>query len=135
MFYECLTGRRPFQGSSNVELMAQITSARPESPSRLRPELSTDHDAVVAKALAKDPAERYATAEELLEDLRGLARGGAISASHDQAPAATVRAGVYSREYERATLTLDCERWQSSFWTIWILNESAVSPSKHKVSD
>ena len=91
MFYECLTGRRPFQGSSNVELMAQITSARPESPSRLRPELSTDHDAVVAKALAKDPAERYATAEELLEDLRGLARGGAISASHDQAPAATVR--------------------------------------------
>jgi serine/threonine-protein kinase len=69
ILYEALTGRPPFQGATRTEILEQVRSQEPLPPSRLRPRLSRDLEAVCQKCLAKDPKERYASAEELAEDL------------------------------------------------------------------
>jgi serine/threonine protein kinase len=64
VFYQLLTGQRPFQGANNLALAHQICNTQPPAPSRLRPELPAALDAIVARALAKPRGERYATWEE-----------------------------------------------------------------------
>ncbi len=71
VLYELLAGRRPFQGSTNLEILETIVHATPkplggESPPRLR--------ALVEKALEKDPADRYQSMREMVVDLRRLMR-------------------------------------------------------------
>ncbi len=61
--YELLTGRRPFTGRL-AEIMQQVMNATPPSPSLYNQKISPEIDKVVAKAMAKDPANRYQTANE-----------------------------------------------------------------------
>jgi len=58
MAYELLTGRPPFVGSME-QLMYQHFTVEPPPPSKLNPQLSTDIDAVMLRALAKNPEDRY----------------------------------------------------------------------------
>ena len=60
VLYEMLTGKVPFTGDAPVEIAMKHLSAIPEPPSTLRPEVPHDLDAVVMRALAKDPDQRYA---------------------------------------------------------------------------
>jgi serine/threonine-protein kinase len=64
VFYEMLCGRPPFASSSQFELMTAHVQEAPKAPSEFRKGFPTELDAVVLKALAKDPAERYQTAAE-----------------------------------------------------------------------
>ncbi len=57
----------------------------PEPPSKLRPEVPHDLDAIVMRALAKDPDQRYASAEEMDADLARVARGVAVSQKTEEA--------------------------------------------------
>ena len=57
----------------------------PEPPSKLRPEVPHDLDAVVMRALAKDPDQRYDSAEEMDADLARVARGVAVSPKTEEA--------------------------------------------------
>lgn len=66
VLYECLTGRAPF-GGEMVEIMWAQLNAVPPAPSTLRPGLPAAVDQVVARGLAKEPADRYGTAGELAE--------------------------------------------------------------------
>lgn len=61
--YELLTGRRPFTGRL-AEIMQQVMNATPPSPSLYNKKIPPEIDKVVAKAMAKDPANRYQTANE-----------------------------------------------------------------------
>ena len=61
--YELLTGRKPFAGNSAV-VMQQVLNERPIDPSKLNPGLSPLMDRVLHKALAKKPADRFASARE-----------------------------------------------------------------------
>ncbi len=73
VLYELLTGVAPFDAprpDDFLTLMQNIVSKEPEPASRLNPEVPTALDAVIDRALRKNPAERYATAEKLGEDLR-----------------------------------------------------------------
>ena len=72
VLYEMLTGRRPFPGDHEVVVRHGILNVQPEPVSRLRPELPRELDQILAGLLAKDPKDRYATAESLLNDLRPL---------------------------------------------------------------
>jgi serine/threonine protein kinase len=72
IFYELLTGRRAFGGRTVSEIVMRLTSEDPVAPSLLVPGLPPDLDAVVALALAKDPARRYASAGALAEDMEDL---------------------------------------------------------------
>ncbi len=79
VLYELVTGTLPFNGDTPVEIAMKHLSQTPELPSVLRPELPRELDLVVTRALAKDPADRYQSAEEMDADLERLARGAAVS--------------------------------------------------------
>src|SRR5256884_5308444 len=79
VIYEMLTGKVPFTGDTPVEIAMKHLSQVPKPPSEWREEVPHDLDAVVMRALAKDPEQRYGSAEELGADLARGARGGAGS--------------------------------------------------------
>src|SRR6201993_4398405 len=66
ILYELLTGAVPFEGESAVAIAFKQVSAAPRPPSQLNPALPLSLDAVVLRALAKDPLERYADDDELI---------------------------------------------------------------------
>jgi serine/threonine protein kinase len=82
--FECLTGERPFQGDTVYAVFDAIRTASPPRLRALAPECSADAQAVVSRAMARDPNDRYATAEELAADLERLARGEATAARAQQ---------------------------------------------------
>src|SRR5437773_3882136 len=63
VLYEMLTGKVPFSGDTPVEIAMKHLSQVPEPPSKLRDGIPHDLDAVVMRALAKDPDQRYGSAE------------------------------------------------------------------------
>jgi eukaryotic-like serine/threonine-protein kinase len=65
VLYECLTGRRPYDGESRHEVMQKIQSGRFVPPSRLRPDLPPELEQVVLRALAHEPAGRFPTVHVL----------------------------------------------------------------------
>ncbi len=93
VLYEMLTGKVPFTGDTPVEIAMKHLSQVPDPPSRLRSDVPHDLDAVVMRALAKDPEQRYATAEEMDADLARVARGVAVSRETEEAMT-TVMAGA-----------------------------------------
>jgi len=74
ILYQMSTGVRPFDGTSVSAVCAQIISTDPPSPSHHNPELPPEFDHVVMRCLAKNPADRYATAEALGASLYPFAR-------------------------------------------------------------
>jgi beta-lactam-binding protein with PASTA domain/predicted Ser/Thr protein kinase len=70
ILYELLTGSVPFEGETAVAIAFKQVSAAPLPPSELNPTLPPSLDAVVLRALAKDPAQRYADADELTAALQ-----------------------------------------------------------------
>ena len=72
ILFECLTGRRAFEGRHTFELLDQIAHAHPPAPSSIRRGLDERHDALCRRLLAKDPADRFQSAEELTGALRVL---------------------------------------------------------------
>jgi serine/threonine-protein kinase len=80
ILYECLTGRAPFQASTETAILLRVQSTPPIAPSQLRPGLCRNLEAVCLKCLAKDPKERYASAKELADDLGRWLRGEATVA-------------------------------------------------------
>ena len=98
-----LTGTVPFTGDTPVEIAMKHLSQVPEPPSKLRPEVPHDLDAVVMRALAKDPDQRYASAEEMDADLARVARGVAVSRETEDAMTQVLSgAGIASRPDGRA---------------------------------
>src|ERR671914_1413849 len=90
VLYELLTGKVPFSGDSPVEIAMKHISATPEPPSTLRPDVPDHVDKVILRALAKDSAERYHSAEEMDADLRRISRGVAISPATEEAATAII---------------------------------------------
>ncbi len=65
MLFEMLTGRVPFDGDNAVAIAMKQVSEEPPAPSTINPSVPPALDSVVLKALAKDPAQRYASAAEM----------------------------------------------------------------------
>jgi serine/threonine-protein kinase len=71
VLYECLTAQRPFSGDGAAAVaLARLTSTPPR-PSALRPGTPTELDAIVTRAMALDPAARYASAASMASALEG----------------------------------------------------------------
>jgi eukaryotic-like serine/threonine-protein kinase len=71
ILYELLTGAVPFEGESAVAIAYKQVAAEPRPPSEVNPALALPLDAIVMRALAKDPAARYADADEFIVVLEG----------------------------------------------------------------
>jgi serine/threonine-protein kinase len=72
MLYECATGRRPFAGEGHYELMHAIVTSPVVPPSRVRPELPPEFDAIVERAMHRDPAKRFPSLQALGSALLSL---------------------------------------------------------------
>jgi eukaryotic-like serine/threonine-protein kinase len=81
VLYELLTGKTPFDGETPVEIAMKHLSNTPKPPSALRPDVPRELDMVVMRALAKNPDERYQSADEMEADLERVARGARVSAA------------------------------------------------------
>jgi serine/threonine-protein kinase len=66
LLFECLTGRVPFVGEPNGDLLMRILSAPAPRVSELRPDLPVEVSVIVERALAKDPDERFPDVEHLI---------------------------------------------------------------------
>jgi eukaryotic-like serine/threonine-protein kinase len=81
VLYEMVTGRPPFLGDSPVAVASKQVLEQPTPPSRLNPDVTADLDAVILRALAKNPANRYQSAEEMRADLERAKRGLPVDAT------------------------------------------------------
>ncbi len=74
IFYEALTGRHPFRAGSFIATSQRVLQEIPPPLSQSNPRIPAELERIVGKMLAKDPDDRYATAADLLVDLRALQR-------------------------------------------------------------
>ncbi len=81
LLYELLTGRPPFTGDSPVAIAYQHVRENPVPPSQVDPDVPPWADAIVLKAMAKSPADRYQTAADMRADLQRAASGLPVAAA------------------------------------------------------
>jgi eukaryotic-like serine/threonine-protein kinase len=81
LLYELLVGEPPFTGDSMVGIVFQHISEPPTPPSDANPEISADIDAIVLKALGKNPEDRYQSAAEMKADVESILNGHSPAAT------------------------------------------------------
>jgi eukaryotic-like serine/threonine-protein kinase len=96
VLYEMLTGQVPFTGDTPVEIAMKHLSATPPPLRAKRPDIPESLEMVVMRALAKDPAQRYQSAEEMDADLERVARGLAVSRETEEAATSVIRGAAFA---------------------------------------
>ena len=95
LLYELLTGRPPFLGDSPVAIAYQHVRENPVPPSRVDPEVPQWADAIVLRAMEKDPRDRYQSAAEMRADIQRALQGVPVAAPRTAAyGTATQRVGA-----------------------------------------
>jgi len=97
LLYQMLTGRLPFDGANAHSMLYSVLQAEPQPPGTINAVLSSEVDRVIAKALAKDPANRYPTCGALAQELAAaLAEGTERTAgpNKDTPPPVPARRGA-----------------------------------------
>lgn len=80
ILYESLTGRPPFVGESQLDLMLRIRKDSPISPRQLAPAVPAELEAVCLKCLEKQRSRRYRSAEDLANDLKAFLQNRPVQA-------------------------------------------------------
>jgi serine/threonine-protein kinase len=99
ILYEMATGEVPFRGNNYLNIVSQVISSEARVPTEINPEVSPDLEAVILKALEKEPEDRYQTMEDLDADL-SLIEGGDLGST-----SARITAGRRRRRHRRRRLT------------------------------
>jgi tetratricopeptide (TPR) repeat protein/predicted Ser/Thr protein kinase len=73
VLYEMVSGKRPFEASSNVAAIRQLLASTPRPVSEIAPRVPRELLPIISKALAKEPADRYQSALEMQRDLKAIA--------------------------------------------------------------
>ena len=105
VLYELLTGSVPFSGATAVEVAMKHLSAVPEAPSAKRTGIPRELDLVVLRALAKDPRDRYQSAEEMDSDLERVARGLSVAPATQEAATTIMRGAALAAASEPTTIS------------------------------
>ena len=80
VFFETFTGKLPFKGDNPMAVVVAHIQQLPPKPRSVNPKLSAELEALILKGLAKDPAKRWQTTDELLEALSALSVKGEAAA-------------------------------------------------------
>ena len=88
VFYELLTGKRPFRGDYHLEIMEQIISTEPRPLRQIDDKIPRELERICLKAMSKRVSDRYMTARDMAEDLDVFLQnaGGAVSAPTPSVP-------------------------------------------------
>lgn len=117
VFYELLTGRKPFDGTTANALIYQHNYQEPQLPSQLRAGLPDAYQAVCLKCLMKSPEQRYPDASELVADLERVRDGNMSMTAVFQA-----KFGTGAEEAMAKYLGVH-KRW----WLKWVIAASFVA--------
>ena len=118
VLYQLLTDRRPFDGNSYFAIATQITSQEPPAPSTVNGMLPVELDAVLAKALAKEKGQRYASAIDFALALQAAARSADPTIVPSANPYKSQRSGSTIDERSGSTVNLRAGRGGGSLSTI-----------------
>jgi serine/threonine-protein kinase len=102
--YELLTGKLPFQGDSQYSLMTAHLNQQPPSPISLRADLPPALNQIILMAMAKDPAERFQTADAFRNALKSVQVGAMPSAGTTFTPTPRTAVETFSDDTLAATL-------------------------------
>lgn len=80
ILYELLTGQKPFTATDSRTLLFRILTDEPIPPCKLRRQIGRDLETICLKAMAKIPADRYTSADDMADDLQNFLDGKPISA-------------------------------------------------------
>lgn len=80
VLYEMTTGRLPFDADTPVAVALKQVNEEPVAPRTLNPDIPPALEAVIMRAMQKDPATRYVSAEEMRADLKRVLAGGSVAA-------------------------------------------------------
>ncbi|MFF5567635.1 Stk1 family PASTA domain-containing Ser/Thr kinase [Streptomyces sp. NPDC012623] len=103
LLYELLTVRPPFIGDSPVAVAYQHVREEPQTPSVFDPEITPEMDAIVLKALVKDPDYRYQSADEMRADIEACLDGQPVAAT---AAMGAVGYGGYGGQHDQPTAAM-----------------------------
>jgi serine/threonine protein kinase len=119
ILYEALTGRVPFEGDSAVAVALKQVSEAPRRPSAINPDIPPALDAVVMRALAKDPEARFKDADAFLKALDAAERAPDAPRPQDTAAYAAISPegesdipGDEDEEYEEYEEARRRRRWR-----------------------
>jgi serine/threonine-protein kinase len=101
--YELVTGTRPFESATLSNVLYKILNEEPPSPSEINGQCSEGLEQVIRKTMAKEPLDRYQSADELLDDLRRLA----LDAAPDVQSTKELTTGVIRRAMQGMDMTSD----------------------------
>ncbi len=124
VLYEMLTGRTPFEGETAVSIALAHVNNEPRSPRSIVPEITPALDAVVMRALAKRPSDRFADADAFLAALSDASRGIApiyspVTGEHGVTSVGDRRASTDRRTGSMDAIVLDDDRpWWKKPWAI-----------------
>ena len=134
VLYELLTGQPPFVGDNPVSVAYQHVREDPRPPSHLNPDVTPDIDAVVLKALAKNPANRYQSAAEMRADLLRAASGRPVYATPvlppeemmTAAPTRVVPAAARTGPRTSQMARVNARRRRTTAWVVALLSALGV---------
>jgi len=104
LLYEMVTGEKPFPGQNITTVIYKIVNEEPVAPRQLDPSIHPGLNAVILKALAKEPSERYQQCRDLMEDLRNYR---SLTDAHN--PAATLPLGIGSAHSRAAAQIVEAQ--------------------------
>jgi serine/threonine protein kinase len=104
LLYEIVTGEKPFPGQNITTVIYKIVNEEPVAPRELDPSIHAGLNAIILKALAKEPSRRYQHCRDLIEDLRNYR-----SLTTVENPSAVLPLGIGSPHSHAATQSLDAQ--------------------------
>lgn len=119
VLYEMVAGRPPFMGDSPVAVASKQVLEQPVPASKLNPDVSPQLDAVIMRTLAKNPANRYGSAEEFRQDLEHARRGESVEATPLLPESAATQ--VLSRSGGRDTMVLPLQEPDQNRTWVWLV--------------
>ena len=124
LLYEMVTGEKPFPGQNITTVIYKIVNEEPVAPRELDPSIHPGLNAIILKALAKEPSQRYQHCRDLIEDLRNYR-----SLTNVENPSATLPLGIGSAHSHAATQLSDAQVAAASR----SLNARSAGPSQTPV--
>jgi tetratricopeptide (TPR) repeat protein len=117
LLYECLTGRRPFDARTSIETIVNILDLDPPAVSSLAPGLTWQHDEICRRLLAKEPDDRFQSADEVVGALRVLV--GDSRTEPVPAPAWWMRCAAWLRRRRRTALAIAAAGVLATVAIVW----------------